>query len=84
MTGEFDLVKSKPCHVVSLCNNRGQRPSLNSLLSLLLLWKESLQNSSISLKFMVCNRFSAFSACSFVIITELARYTKQIDVGILW
>ena len=31
--------------------------------------------------FKVCNRFSAFSVCSFVIITELARYTKKNSRG---
>lgn len=31
--------------------------------------------------FKVRNRFSAFSACSFVIITDLVRYTKKNSRG---
>ena len=41
------------------------------------------RKGSISLKFMVCNHFAAFSVCCYV-ITELTRYKKKNDVGTLW
>ena len=76
MTQVFDLAKSKFRHEVHLYDNRGHHKAADSYFHGLG-QNKSFWNGSISLKFIVCNHFEAFSVCCYVIITELARYNER-------
>ena len=68
-----DFSKSKFCYVIQY-----KRPSLSC--RLLISWlrtNRNLRNGSISLKFLKCNNFAAFSRCCCVIIIEFARLKKK-------